>query len=522
MTQCCYDEPLSYKSSETLLRKYNEASKLLDMLSDNHQLTETITAQWHSIKAANGSISNTSTFQTRPHDPSNSAQNAAMETNEEDDKLPFELSQDIIHHLQSIYLTWQWPLHCFVERKQLISTLNEEKVRFTCPLLLFTILAHASRFSSRDASPSFLSMHDLTKMQQFFLSKAKALLYKKIEDKPSSQGVSAILMLASRQVANASFNQAWIFAGIAIRMLQELEIICFDGTKCTFRLQYLTDEIPGVDRIDARRAWHLYQSCYTFDKTLSFGLGKTPSLQQSNEMSNSMESLENSSELDEDLYWPDISQPNEAQSLSDHDRSTIMTTSYLPRAHHPHRTFTAWYRLSVIFGSILATEETPLKRPLPSEEVKNFAKQLRFWKETLPSCINIPHPEMEEVSPPPNIVTLNVVYHTCTILPYGSDLKPSTYAPTIVSETSFASSTLSPSSFSPEMLLNVSPLGGDYGKENTRMLCTKAAIEIHKLLKLWARTFTFDRMTWLFGCCIYTYQSNTNLIIHTPSDMPQH
>lgn len=495
LTTCVYDEPLSYKTSESILHELQGTKRLLDLLVTDPSSFEVVRAQWQSQRGVSASpeehVSATQSQAAQSesvHDHGSNDQgghspisfNFATETVD-------ELSPELVAYLQSIYLTWQWPLHCFIDRTKFIDDLKHDNIGSSCQLLLYTALAHASRFSSRVLSaPS--STLEMDKVSARFLERSKLLMYKQIEERPTITAASAILMLASREVACASFSQAWIYSGIAVRTLEELDVIAFVSTQCIFPFRHQT--LTKSDQVEARRAWQLYKSCYTFDKTLSFGLGKTPALQQ---LDNRQPMLDTPAELyeeDEGLLWPDVPSPLDSSLLQGHDSSAMLPEHYTPRPHHPHRTFAEFYKLSLIFGSVLAFK-SPLQAQLSTPKTSKLARDLRAWKENLPSCINISHPELEHVSPPPNVITLNVVYQVCTILLYGMHLGPTSESAAVAASAKNAA---------PDLL----PGKPHDVHQSAQNMCSSAAIEIHKLLELWSRTFTFDRMTWLFGCCIYT------------------
>lgn len=84
--------------------------------------------------------------------------------------------------------------------------------------------------------------------------------------------VQTLLLLSAQECSQGNTSQAWMYSGMAFRMIDHLGI-CVDS-------QRYTDDIPFSDEdIEIRR--RLFWSCYFWDKVISLYLGRSPSLQQS-------------------------------------------------------------------------------------------------------------------------------------------------------------------------------------------------------------------------------------------------
>lgn len=79
--------------------------------------------------------------------------------------------------------------------------------------------------------------------------------------------VQTLLLLSAQECSQGNTSQAWMYSGMAFRMIDHLGI-CVDSEL------HFSDE-----DIEIRR--RLFWSCYFWDKIISLYLGRSPSLQQS-------------------------------------------------------------------------------------------------------------------------------------------------------------------------------------------------------------------------------------------------
>lgn len=547
--ECTYDASLSYRSAEVLLARVAKAEGLLDMLAEDPASLPTILSEWKSSKPpsskSNGNgnatipVDNAQTsndqaaqlqqlqFTSPLNFPSSSthlrsasvisssshSENAIAATPaapslpsfrrpdsdaQVDEQLRFirQLPSDLIDHLQYIHWTWQWPLHCFADRDATVQDLahiQTDSPRYASPLLLLTMLAHAARFSNRVVVQTSSSA-DSFKMGGIFLTRAKQLLYKQLDAPPTLPDTAAILMMASRQVACGSFAQAWIYTGIAIRMIEDMGIPAM-----ALSIASSPDPQGALHDQETRRAWRLFWSAFTFDKTLAFGLGRRPALSWPSEITRIWAGQP---ARDESPSWPECSQ---ASSMHDPSGlripvmasidSTEATSEQEPlrrTSHYPYETFAHWCSLSALLGEVLELSSRGQGQPAISDSRSTLARlreHLSEWGQNLPDHIAISHPPTETSSRPPNIMALNMVYHVCRILLHSSG------------RTGPAASS---SAMRIHNLVATTPDDTSHDQNQDIEICRAAAIQIHALLEMWSRSFSFDRMTWLVGCCVYT------------------
>lgn len=104
--------------------------------------------------------------------------------------------------------------------------------------LLMVLCAHSSRFLDKTLGASLVS-------------RAKLLLGSEIQ-KPSSVGTAqALLQLSARELAYGFTSQAWLYSGMAFRMVSDLGLHPGNAT-------------GPMEEIEIRR--RLFWSCYFWDK----------------------------------------------------------------------------------------------------------------------------------------------------------------------------------------------------------------------------------------------------------------
>lgn len=84
--------------------------------------------------------------------------------------------------------------------------------------------------------------------------------------------VQTLLLLSAQECSQGDTSQAWMYSGMAFRMIDHLGI-CVDS-------QSYDGDIPFSDEdVEIRR--RLFWSCYFWDKIISLYLGRSPTLQHS-------------------------------------------------------------------------------------------------------------------------------------------------------------------------------------------------------------------------------------------------
>lgn len=124
------------------------------------------------------------------------------------------------------------------------------------PFLLIVMLSHAARFDS-------------PKTSETLISKARLLLGTEIHRPSSVPTAQALLQLSARDLAYGSTSQAWLYSGMAFRMVSDLGL--HHSTVNVSSLGHLSAEDLEIRR-------RLFWSCYFWDKAISLYFGRTPVL----------------------------------------------------------------------------------------------------------------------------------------------------------------------------------------------------------------------------------------------------
>lgn len=138
--------------------------------------------------------------------------------------------------------------------------------------LLNAILSHSVRWGRWDKGTRDRLEHEYDG-GAVFSRHARTMVFDEV-----SRGVATIptvqtlLLLSAQECSQGNTSQAWMYSGMAFRMIDHLGI-CVDS-------QRYTGDVPLSDEdIEIRR--RLFWSCYFWDKMISLYLGRSPSLQQS-------------------------------------------------------------------------------------------------------------------------------------------------------------------------------------------------------------------------------------------------
>ncbi|KAK7724378.1 hypothetical protein SLS63_008767 [Diaporthe eres] len=260
--------------------------------------------------------------------------------------------------------------------------------------LLNAILSHSIRWGRWDKDTRERLENDYDG-GAVFSRHARAMVLEEI-----SRGVATIptvqtlLLLSAQECSAGNTSQAWMYSGMAFRMIDHLGI-CVDS-------QRYTGNIPFSDEdVEIRR--RLFWSCYFWDKIVSLYLGRSPSLQHS-DVSPPQMILDDSNE--NEMWTPfGITYPDGVK--------------YPPIAAHSTSCFVQMCRLTVIFNEILIHMYDPLGLNTEPEIQECLVRQeaaLKQWWEDLPHFLKMDASMLPPLAPPSHIVTLNCLYHTFNIL----------------------------------------------------------------------------------------------------------
>lgn len=136
--------------------------------------------------------------------------------------------------------------------------------------LLNAMLSHSIRWGKSDPSTKQL-LDQSYDGGAVFAKHARSMLFDELNRGVCTiPTVQTLLLLSAGECGHGNTTQAWIYSGIAFRLIDHLGI-CVDGQRYPGSV-HLTDE-----EVEIRH--RLYWSCYFWDKIISLYLGRSPSLQ---------------------------------------------------------------------------------------------------------------------------------------------------------------------------------------------------------------------------------------------------
>ncbi|OGM50324.1 hypothetical protein ABOM_001034 [Aspergillus bombycis] len=347
--------------------------------------------------------------------------NAAIQT---------DIPRQMISKLLQIHWTWIAPMFNWVYRP---AFMRDMAISGPCysPFLVVVMCAHAARFDDHQIS-------------ELLISRARLLLGTEIHNPSSIPTAQGLLQLSARELAWGSISQAWLYSGMAFRMVSDLGL--HHSTTKIATLGHLTAEDLEIRR-------RLFWSCYFWDKAISLFLGRMPILQEL-PFDRCPELLDDSAENDLWApYYGDQISPDKAPPAE-----------YPPMKSHLVSSFQNVCKLAVILNDIILQLYSRRGNINMDEALNRIQERLDHWREQSPVHLRYDPDNLPQVCPPPHIITQNLLYYTTIILLH----RPFYYIPT------------------------------------HHAACRAASDSIEKLLLLFERSFGFTRITYLMSYCIYT------------------
>ncbi|KAF5676212.1 nitrogen assimilation transcription factor nit-4 [Fusarium circinatum] len=337
-------------------------------------------------------------------------------------------------YLLNVHWCWIQPLFNFIYRPAFTRDMQSMGPYYS-HTLLNAMLSHSIRWGKSDPSTKQL-LDQSYDGGAVFAKHARSMLFDEL-----------------RECGHGNTTQAWIYSGIAFRLIDHLGI-CVDGQRYPGSV-HLTDE-----EVEIRH--RLYWSCYFWDKIISLYLGRSPSLQHT-QVSPPQIIMDDSAENE---LWVPFDSPHGSD------------WKYPPATAHSTSCFMSACRLSVIFNEILIHMYDPLLENTEAEMQECLQTQdpaMRLWWEQLPPHLKIELSAMPELAPPSHIVTMNALYHTFRIL-----------------------------LFRPMLTWQVYPEDeGPHPMQNHLVECVTSATSIIAIFDLFCRTFTISHCVLSLSYSVY-------------------
>ncbi|KAK8070207.1 C6 transcription factor [Apiospora phragmitis] len=235
------------------------------------------------------------------------------------------------HYLLDLHWCWIQPLFNFVYRPAFTRT---------PPLFPDAIMSHSTRWAKRD--PVIREQLGPYEQGALFRRQARSFLFEEL-----NRGVCTIpmiqtlLLLSAQECSSGNATQAWVYSGIAFRLVDHLGIF-IDGQR------YSADVHLSEEEVEIRH--RLFWSCYFWDKIISLYLGRRPTLTH---VSVSPPGFMYDDSAEEEMWIP-------------HGVTFAPGKQYPPTPAHSTSCFIKMCELSVIFNQILINIYDPLQQLSPS------------------------------------------------------------------------------------------------------------------------------------------------------------
>nr|XP_018267202.1 uncharacterized protein I303_01187 [Kwoniella dejecticola CBS 10117]OBR89360.1 hypothetical protein I303_01187 [Kwoniella dejecticola CBS 10117] len=259
----------------------------------------------------------------------------------------------------------------------------DTRTAYYSPLLHYSILA---------LGLTLLPNHILSNRRELsdrMISRAKSLMEVEVQQ-PMLSTVTGLMMLGSCHSCSGRHTMGYIYAGIALRLVQALGL----GINCSRWV-----ENGSIEPATRKARDHVFYISYIQDKLWSFYVGRGVSLS----MSNNETPLPSIDEEEDELPW---SIPNNAEPM----KSWISTT------------FVFTCKLFQLAEKVLNTVYS-LRLNTSSDKVQNSASELNVlleeWYGSLPSALRITAAVARSAQsriPPAHIILLHGMYHFIVIL----------------------------------------------------------------------------------------------------------
>ncbi|KAJ5096603.1 hypothetical protein N7456_007324 [Penicillium angulare] len=289
---------------------------------------------------------------------------------------------------------WCWiqPLFNFVYRPAFTRDMKLNGPYYT-DVLLNAILSHSVRWCKEE--PQIGPLLDSFEGGAQFYQRARTGIFESLQTGYAGiPTIQTLLLLSAQECGRGNRTQAWLYSGMAFRLLDDLGI-SIDSRKYPGTAQLTDEEIEIRNR--------LFWSCYFWDKVVSLYFGRAPAMQHSR-VSPPRMILDDTSEIE--IWTPHgVTFPDGAH--------------YPPTQAHSTSCFMRMCGLAEILNQILIHIYDPMRQSTEAEFfecVQEQAKNLSEWWEELPDYLKLVATDLPPYCPPSHIMTLNCLYHTINIL----------------------------------------------------------------------------------------------------------
>lgn len=272
-------------------------------------------------------------------------------------------------------------------------------------VLMNAVLSHSVRWCK--AEPQVAPLLDSYDGGALFYERAVTGLFDSL--KTGYAGIPTIqilLLLSAQECGRGNRTQAWLYSGMAFRILDDLGI-SIDSRKYPGSAHLSDEDIEIRNR--------LFWSCYFWDKIISLYFGRAPTMQHSRvsppRMIRMFLFLTLLSIYTDNILVDDTS---EIEIWTPHGVTFPDGAHYPPTQAHSTTCFIQMCGLAEILNQILVHVYDPMRQSTEAEFfdcVQEQAKNLGEWWDELPDYLRLVATDLPPYSPPSHIMTLKYVLY---------------------------------------------------------------------------------------------------------------
>lgn len=138
--------------------------------------------------------------------------------------------------------------------------------------LMNAVISHSIRWGKSDTATSEM-LEESYESGVIFGRHARKMLFDELSSGICTiPTVQTLLLLSAQECSSGNSAQAWVYTGIAFRLIDHLGI-CVDSQRYAGSVELSDEDVEIRNR--------LFWSCYFWDKMISVYLGRSPTLQHS-------------------------------------------------------------------------------------------------------------------------------------------------------------------------------------------------------------------------------------------------
>ncbi|PVH80506.1 hypothetical protein DL98DRAFT_560308 [Cadophora sp. DSE1049] len=271
---------------------------------------------------------------------------------------------------------WIAPMSMWVYRPAFMRDMSTGG-KYYSNFLLMILCAHSSRFQEGN-------------VDEMLLPRIRMMIGTEIDGPSSIPMVQGLLQLSARQFALGLISQAWLYSGMAFRMVIDMGLHQNSGKLL---------DIGGLTAEDVEIRRRLYWSCYFWDKAISLYLGRLPTLTDI--------PAENPPRFKD--FWSPHHGPDVTFTV-------LPANQYPAMKSHAISCFENSCKLAIIISDIILQFYSRRAPEDVEGALRRLKERLDDWRARSPRHLVLDPDSLPSVCCPPHILTQNLLYYTTVIL----------------------------------------------------------------------------------------------------------